>query len=198
MHFVYGISSILDGGLYIGKENIEGKRFDDHIQEAKISKKKTKKLSWIRKILKESPESLFHMTISGPFPTECEAFFEERRLILKHRLMGHNVKNSTWGGDGGKTYDWDDTRHEKHSAYLRSRWQDENYKKLICNHKVSKKISDSISNRVNNRIKCLETGEIFNNASLAARHFSMTRKVIRKSVKTGKSHKFRKLTFVRI
>lgn len=177
-YYCYAISSLMDDAIYWGYAKDLPRRYRRHLNEARNTTTSTPKLNWLRKILRESPDSLFRQTISGPFERESEACMEERRLIMKSRIMGWKDKNATWGGEFGSLSP--ETKEKLRQTMARPEVQkkrSESMKKFHARPEVKEMFRQLRAERkMGNHLKpvrCLDTGELFDSAVDAERNYCL-------------------------
>ncbi len=107
--FVYQITNLVNGKIYIGKSNHKLKngstRWQIHLRIAKGGKEKYGRCFWIihRAICKYG-ESNFKYAILKHTKTESEALLFEQEVIAHSRKEGQTIYNVTGGGEGMTGY----------------------------------------------------------------------------------------------
>lgn len=83
---------------YIGKTKFTiPERIKSHIKESKNTKKNTKKISWIRSLLKNDLVPIYEIL---EICNENDVNFWEQHYISLYKSWGFELKNQTIGGDG--------------------------------------------------------------------------------------------------
>lgn len=142
--YIYGLYDPFTQELrYIGKTKMTlAKRVWHHIKEAKVSKKNTHKLNWIRSVLNRGGEPIIHALRQ----TDAKNWREdESECISEALLSGVNLTNLTAGGDGLVDY--------HHSKETKKKISDSNKKvgRIPPNWKGRKQSPEHIRKRVEAR-----------------------------------------------
>jgi group I intron endonuclease len=95
--FVYKITNLLNGKIYIGKTNNIEKRFNEHINNAKAERQGCTKL--YKSIRKYGEENFSYPEILAAFEKEQEAYDAEIKFIAKYNSVKKGL-NILAGGSG--------------------------------------------------------------------------------------------------
>ena len=96
-HYVYKLTNIANGMVYIGKTNNPKRRLIEHVSESKRSRKNHRLYNAIQKYGVKK----FKFSVLGTYESEGAAFEAEIELIREYRATEHGFGyNCTMGGEG--------------------------------------------------------------------------------------------------
>jgi len=103
MFYIYKISNLINGKIYVGKSNNKSaSRWKKHLTIAKGGKEKYPRLFFAvhAAIKKYGAHNFSFEKEIGSYANETVAFKAEKRAIKKYKRMGYTLYNLTTGGEG--------------------------------------------------------------------------------------------------
>jgi hypothetical protein len=148
--FIYALCDpITEEIRYIGKTNTPRKRYYSHLNESKIGKRKSHKISWIRKLLSLNQKPV--MKIIDEVDS-AEWKFWEAHYINLYKCNG-NLTNLTEGGQGGNGYSHTEESKQRMSKSKKGRKLSDDQKLKLSEGQKKKHAETPSYNRNGNNIK---------------------------------------------
>jgi hypothetical protein len=149
--FIYALCDpITEEIRYIGKTNTPRKRYYAHLNESKIGKKKSHKISWIRLLFSINQKPL--LKIISEVESEDWKYWETYYIEF-YRSSGCNLTNLTEGGQGGNGHSHSVESKQKMSASKKGVKLSEEHKQKISEKVKEKSQENPGYNRNGNNVK---------------------------------------------